>query len=478
MPEQVHDVREFRTIIQTSGKKLVVVDFHASWCGPCHAIAPLYERLASSYEGRARFLKVDVDFAREIASQCAVAAMPTFHFYVGGRLVSKFSGADPRRLTAEVERHAPSSAEAAFAGQGQRLGAVGSSAPAASAAPSGPPKVDWSVRETAAAAAARRMEAAKPVAAESKPEEQVSDGMKDKASAAGAEKESETTEEKPAAGEEAPSHVQNDSRLNVNPTLLNTLVDDMGFPKIRAEKALILTGNKSVEQAVEWCFQHADDPDIDEPLQIVTNEGAAKPKLTPEEAKKKADELYAKARAKREAEEKQEAIEREKNRLRSGKEITMAKREFEQQERKRMIEEKKREKLEAMKERQRVRAMLEADKQRRREKFNMPGSQSAPDSNAPMAPPPAPKPAAPLSAAAGKIQFRLPDGSRLEGEFDSEQTLGDLVAFVRDAKPELAERCISFSQQYPRRHFSQSDCEASLAELKLLPRGALTVLIA
>eukprot|EP00177_Eucheuma_denticulatum_P000207 GFKZ01000362.1.p1 GENE.GFKZ01000362.1~~GFKZ01000362.1.p1 ORF type:complete len:479 (-),score=91.17 GFKZ01000362.1:741-2177(-) len=475
MPEEVSDLRAFRSILQTSGKKLVVVDFHASWCGPCHAIAPFYEQLASRYEGRARFLKVDVDSAQEIASQCAVSAMPTFHFYVGGRLVSKFSGADQRRLAQEVERHAPSSAEVAFGGQGQRLGAGGPSAPAASAPPSGPPKIDWNVRETAAAAAARRMEEAKKAAAESKAAAKAGDEVKDeKESVPEAVKGSEVDAESATAGDEA-SSAKNDSRLNVNPAFLITLVNEMGFPKIRAEKALILTGNKSVEQAVEWCFQHADDPDVDDPLQIVTSEGAPKPKLSPEEAKKKAEELYMKARLKREAEEKKEEIEREKNRLRSGKEMTMAKREFEQQERKRIIEEKKREKLEAIKERQRVRAMLEADKQRRREKFNMPGSQPAAESKTPVAPQPAPKREAPPSAAAGKIQFRLPDGSRLEGEFVSEQTMGDLATYLEGAKPELAGRRISFSQQYPRRQFSQSDYGTSLGELKLLPRGALTV---
>lgn len=468
MPEHVSNLQSFLTILKTSGKKLVVVDFHATWCGPCHAIAPFYEQLATRYAGRARFLKVDVDAAEDVARHCSISAMPTFHLYLQGRLVSEFSGADQRRLSTEVERYAPSSAEVAFAGQGQRLGAGGASASGAPTA-SGPPTVDWNMRAVAAEAAAKRFEAAKKTTAESKLTEDAKDDKRDEEESA-----------KPGASQEAatitPSDTlpQNDSRLNVNQVLLSTLVDEMGFPKVRAEKALILTGNKGVEQAVEWCFQHADDVDIDEPLQVVTSEGELKPKLSPEEAKKKAEDLYARARAKREVEDKKEAVEREKNRVRSGKEIATAKREYEEQARKRAVEEKKREKLEAMKERQRVREMLEADKQRRREKFNMPGANPS-SSTASRAEAPVPKSAPTPSVSAGKIQFRMPDGGRIEGEFGPEQKVGDLVKFLSAVRPELRSQNITLSQQYPRRKLTESDYGVSLTELNLLPRGALTV---
>lgn len=463
MPEQVSDLQSFLTILKTSGKKLVVVDFHATWCGPCLAIAPFYEQLATRYTGRARFLKVDVDAAEDVARHCSIRAMPTFHMYLQGRLVSEFSGADQGRLVADVEKYAPSSADVAFAGQGQRLGDAGPSAPSASSA-SGPPTVDWNLRKTAADAAAKRLEAARKATTDSREDEEKNgrDPL-----------EAGTTQE---AEQIAPSDIalQNDARLHVNPELLATLVNEMGFPKVRAEKALILTGNKEIEQAVEWCFQHIDDADIDEPLQVVTSEGESKNKLTSEEAKKKAEDLYARARAKREAEEKKEAIEREKNRVRSSKEIAMAKREHEQQAKKRAIEEKKREKLEALKERQRVRAMLEADKQRRREKFNMAGV-NASSSAAPLAEEPTLRTAVPSSISAGKVQFRMPDGSRIEGEFGPEQTVGDLIKFLSVVKPDLRSQNISLSQQYPRKKLTERDYGTSLIELNLLPRGALTV---
>lgn len=410
-------------------------------------IAPVFERLSKQYTGRARFIKVDVDAATDIARQCSVSAMPTFHMYKGGSLVVSFSGADQNRLAQEIERHAPSTADVSFGTPGQRLGE------GSSAAGSG-----MNRREAMAAAAAKRLGmGAKTQQKKDADPMDLDTNRNDK----------KEEEEKKEGG------ATNDSRLKVNQSLLTALVNEMGFPKVRAEKALILTGNKSVEAAVEWCFAHEDDPDIDEPLQVVTKEGSSKPKLSPEEAKKKADELYAKARAKREAEEKKEAVEREKNRVKSGKGLTEAKREYEAQQRKRMVEERKREKLEAKKERERVKAMLEADKQRRREKFKMPGA--APSGPAPSAK--AEKAAWETSkeVGRGKVQFRMPDGSRIEAEFGPENTMQDLVKYLGDVKPDSKGRNILFAQQYPRRRFAVGDYGKSLAELNLLPRGALNV---
>lgn len=438
MSIHVSNLTDFKAIIQNQADaRLIVVDFHATWCGPCHAIAPQFENLASRYASRARFLKVDVDEAQDIASFSSVSAMPTFHFYRQGRRVAQFSGADPRRLEATIEEHAPTSASVAFSGQGQRLSSTSDPSSA-----QGPPSSSSSLRDIAAAAAARRLQSTP------KPDADL-----------------------PSSSDAAPAN-GNDPRLKVNQVLLKQLTTEIGFPPIRAEKALIFTGNKSLEAAVDWCFEHADDPDIDEPLQVVAPDGAPKPQLTPEEAKKKADELFARARAKRETEEKRQAIEREKDRIKSGKEVTSSRAKLEAEARKRAVEERLQQKREALAERQRVRQMLEADKERRRQRFNMPG----PPPPVPETPTPQPPQRAPVASAnVGKIQFRLPDGSRLEGEFRAEQTMSDILAFLTQQKPELATRSITFSQQYPRKIYSQSDFQFSLGELGLLPRGALMV---
>ena len=81
---------------------LVVVDFYAQWCGPCKAIAPLVEKLAKEYDGKAVFYKVDVENAApEVVVE--VSAMPTFIFYRKGEQINLFQGANPKKLRQTVE---------------------------------------------------------------------------------------------------------------------------------------------------------------------------------------------------------------------------------------------------------------------------------------------------------------------------------------------------------------------------------------
>ncbi|BCS27919.1 thioredoxin family protein [Aspergillus puulaauensis] len=66
----------------------VVVDFFATWCGPCKAIAPVVGKLSETYTD-VRFLQVDVDKARSIAQEHEIRAMPTFVLYKDGKLLDK-----------------------------------------------------------------------------------------------------------------------------------------------------------------------------------------------------------------------------------------------------------------------------------------------------------------------------------------------------------------------------------------------------
>lgn len=68
---------QFQQMLQQAGSKAVFVDFFATWCGPCRAIAPTFERLSNTYS-QAVFLKVDVDKLEDVAQRYNVTSMPTF----------------------------------------------------------------------------------------------------------------------------------------------------------------------------------------------------------------------------------------------------------------------------------------------------------------------------------------------------------------------------------------------------------------
>jgi thioredoxin 1 len=75
----------------------VVVDFFATWCGPCKKIAPAFEKLAEVYPTIV-FLKVDVDESAELVDKYGIQAMPTFLFMKDGVVVKRIEGADLRAM--------------------------------------------------------------------------------------------------------------------------------------------------------------------------------------------------------------------------------------------------------------------------------------------------------------------------------------------------------------------------------------------
>ncbi|KAF5747145.1 hypothetical protein HS088_TW06G01326 [Tripterygium wilfordii] len=92
-------------------KQLVVVDFTATWCGPCRIIAPIFSELAKKFTN-VIFLKVDVDELRTVAEEWSVEAMPTFIFLKEGKLVHKIVGARKDELVQVVEKLATETASA------------------------------------------------------------------------------------------------------------------------------------------------------------------------------------------------------------------------------------------------------------------------------------------------------------------------------------------------------------------------------
>ncbi len=83
----------------------VLVDFWATWCGPCRAIAPAIEELATEYAGKAKVYKVDVDSHGEIAGQFGVMSIPALFVFKDGKVVDKQVGAGPKaQIAALIDR--------------------------------------------------------------------------------------------------------------------------------------------------------------------------------------------------------------------------------------------------------------------------------------------------------------------------------------------------------------------------------------
>lgn len=75
----------------------VVVDFWASWCGPCKMLAPVMEEVADELEGKAKFVKVNVDENPQASSQFRIASIPTVMVFKDGKVVQTMVGFRPKQ---------------------------------------------------------------------------------------------------------------------------------------------------------------------------------------------------------------------------------------------------------------------------------------------------------------------------------------------------------------------------------------------
>lgn len=317
---------------------------------------------------------------------------------------------------------------------------------------------------------------------------------------------------------------------------IQTLVD-MGFPKERAERALQVTNNKGVEAAMEWLLAHADE-DIPSssggessstpaPASEAPAEGSAsatepapvakslkcdecgklfksqeevefhaaktqhssfsesteeKKPLTEEEKKAQLallEEKMKRKRQEREENEKKEALERERLRIKSGKDMLEAKRKMEEQEMKKIMDQRRREKAEEKAARDRVKAQIEADKAARKAK------QAGETATSPVTSPPAAaaavsspavssSPAAPKNYTNARIQVRMLDGSTLVETFDAKEQLAAVRLFVQlKLGPNPAP--FGLMTTFPRKVFTAEDFDAPLEKLGLVPSAVLIV---
>lgn len=423
MVSKVSTMPEFESAINTQG--LAVVDFYADWCGPCKAIAPFIEQMAQKYPG-VRFLKVDVDAAKEIAQAKRISAMPTFHFYAKGQLVEEMKGANPSEFEKNILKH--KGAGDPFSNSlGHKLsaGPVDPNVPALSAREArllafqnleGPKKpvdegkegiegtsssssgaiVDGDIDEEEALAKALALSMADvkssvpvpPAASTSSASKATvvkNTGTKqaqEDAEFAAAMAEQDLIDAKSDAEAMVNNIVKSDSNessgfdgvgedeemvpVPVNESLLQQLVE-MGFPEARSRKSLVHGG--SLDGALAWLTEHQDDADIDQPYMVRLSDTIPKAPLTEEEKEKQMQVIKDRVKSRREERQKTEkadSIRKEKERRERGQEMETMQEERARLQRKRDAERAKKEKNDAIKERERLKAEITRDKEIRR----------------------------------------------------------------------------------------------------------------
>lgn len=94
----VDDLEQMTKLLEETKDKIVIVDFWATWCGPCIAIAPWFKEMSEKHEKTAVFAKVDVDENSETSEKYEISCMPTFKAFYNGELFDTVEGADKKSL--------------------------------------------------------------------------------------------------------------------------------------------------------------------------------------------------------------------------------------------------------------------------------------------------------------------------------------------------------------------------------------------
>jgi thioredoxin 1 len=90
---KIVDNNEFKSEIENG---VTVVDFFATWCGPCKMLAPVLEGLSTEMEGKAKFIKVDIDQSLDLANQFQISSVPTMVIFKDGQKVEQLVGFLPK----------------------------------------------------------------------------------------------------------------------------------------------------------------------------------------------------------------------------------------------------------------------------------------------------------------------------------------------------------------------------------------------
>ena len=106
LEKPIHVTDETLDEIIKANSKLLLVDFWADWCGPCHAIAPVLEELAAEYGDRLTVAKINVDENSAKTAEFGVRALPTLILFRDGKPVQTVLGVQPKSaLKATIDSH-------------------------------------------------------------------------------------------------------------------------------------------------------------------------------------------------------------------------------------------------------------------------------------------------------------------------------------------------------------------------------------
>ena len=102
---KIINTSEFKTNVEEN-QGVVVVDFFATWCGPCKMLAPVFEQAGEEMQNEATFLKVDIDESLELARQFQISTVPTVMVFKNGKPVDSLVGFIPKEaLVQKVKSH-------------------------------------------------------------------------------------------------------------------------------------------------------------------------------------------------------------------------------------------------------------------------------------------------------------------------------------------------------------------------------------
>ncbi|AYV85459.1 MAG: thioredoxin-like protein [Satyrvirus sp.] len=95
MVKEIKNISDFSLAIGNKDTGVVIIDFYATWCGPCKVIAPKFAEMEEKYPNVSFYkLNADTEETAEISSACDIRGLPTFCFFVGGIFETKMAGAN------------------------------------------------------------------------------------------------------------------------------------------------------------------------------------------------------------------------------------------------------------------------------------------------------------------------------------------------------------------------------------------------